>query len=194
MNCFNAFILVFINILALNLFVIDARGQNVSSNLLERSRTVVAVIAVSATETGTMRDMAVIAIKNALAVQLDMEELYLTEIKSGDKVKQTAARKSLDEVLGSVEEARNILQQVADCAGEVGIAADAVKQQEQNIISAKSEKEAERALRNMQKTSEVAAKSAKRARDLAEILKKKWLLPLLPKTPVVAPVEPTKVR
>ena len=190
MNCFNTFILISVTTLILNLFTTVARGESVSSNILERARTVVEVAASSATETDVLRDVAIIAIRNASAVQLDVEELYLAAIKSGDKVKQVTARKRLDEVVESVAESRDRLQQVADLAWQTGVAAEAVKQQEKNVISARSNKDAERVLKHMQKTSEEAVKDAKKAVALAEILKKQWLLPLLPKvsvTPVVTP-------
>lgn len=194
MNCFNAFILFSLVNLVLNLFAAVAKGEGISSNIIERARTVVAVAANSATEAGMLRDMAVIAIRNASAVQLETEELYLSAIKSGEKDKQVAVRKQLDAVVESVEESRDILQQVADCVSEAGVAVETAKQQEKNVLSAGSERDAERILKHMQKTSEVAARAAKKARDLAEFLKKQWLLPLLPKAPVVVPAETPKAR
>lgn len=168
---------------------------NVSSNIVEKAMTVVAVVVNSAAETVVLRDMAVIAVRNASAAENDMEDSFLLAVRSGDKIKQVAARKKLDESSKSVEESRDMLQKISDLAGETIVAAESARQCGKEIMLAKTERDAAYILKNIQKLSELAVKAENKARAIAENLKKRWLLPLAsqPK-PFVSPPDDQKVQ
>ncbi|MDD4871195.1 MAG: hypothetical protein PHR77_11605 [Kiritimatiellae bacterium] len=128
-----------------------------------------------------------------MAAENDAEEVFLVAIKSGDKDKQIVARKVLDEISGAAEESKNILQKIADYSREVGAAAEFAKQREKAVMSATVRRDAESALKKLEKLADTTLKTTNKARVLADIVKKQWLLPVSqPKSSAVSVVEPAK--
>jgi len=155
-----------------------AGAGNVSSNMAEAVKSVVTSAAGSAAEAGMMRDMAVNAVRNAMAAEHNAEEAYLSDVKIGDKTKIISGKKALEEADESVEDARKILERIACYAAESAVAADLAKEQEKTVASSKTNREAERALKKAGQFAESSKEVSKKARNLADILKKKWLLPI----------------
>lgn len=155
-----------------------AGAGNVSSNMAEAVKSAVTSAAGSAAEAGMMRDMAVNAVRNAMAAEHNAEEAYLSDVKIGDKKKIISGKKALEEADESVEDAREILERIACCVAESAVAADSAKEQEKIVASAKTNREAERALKKAGQFAESSKEVSKKAQNLADILKKKWLLPI----------------
>jgi len=164
-----------------------ASGQNVSSNLLEKTRIAVATAANSATEAGTMRDMAIIALRNVMAAENDANEAFLLAVKSGDKKKLTAARKVLDKMSDSAEEARGCLETITDYLRDACSAADSARELEKTIQSSQSQREALSVFAKIERYAKTASKNAEKAKDIAEALKKQWLLPITSSNPSIQP-------
>jgi len=166
---------------------------DVSSNTVEMVRNVAVVVANSAAETGALRDMAVIAVRNAIAAKSDADESFLAAVKSGDKPKQMVAMKKRNAVSESTEESMNMLTKIADYTGEVAEAAGQAKQYEKEVSTATTERDAASKLKQIQKLSISVLKTVKKVQALAEILKKQWLIPLAPQpTTPVSPVTESK--
>jgi len=163
-------------ILLTNVF---ASGQTVSSNVLEKARVTAATAVASAAEAGMMRDMAVIAVRNAMAAENDANEAFLVAAKAGDKKKLSSARKLLDAISDSALDARANLESIADYVRDAGLAATSALEQEKAVQSAQSQRAAEYSLSKIERYAKCAEKSARRAKEIAEILKKQWLLPVI---------------
>lgn len=176
MCSFHRLVCLIAAVLALPLMTVC--GQNISSNLLERARAASVLAASSATDAGVTRDIAINAVKNALAVQNDSAEAFLLAIKSGDRIKRLAARKAFDRVAESTAEAILNLESIADYAGEAAESAESARQLEKVAAAARTPRDAESAIKKAERAAEAAGKFARKAQPLAEILKKAWLLPV----------------
>ena len=154
------------------------RADVISSNVFERAKAVALASANLSVEIGTRRDMAIVALRNAMAVETDASEEFLAAVKSTDRNKQTAARKKLDEISESVKESQDILQQIADYYVESVATVELIRQVERSLTAARTQREAESQLKRIEKLAVAAGKTAAKANASADILKKLWLLPV----------------
>jgi len=154
------------------------RADVISSNVFERAKAVALASANLSVEIGTRRDMAIVALRNAMAVETDASEEFLAAVKSTDRNKQTAARKKLDEISEAVKESQDILQQIADYYVESVATVELIRQVERSLTAARTQREAESQLKRIEKLAVAAGKTAAKANASADILKKLWLLPV----------------
>jgi hypothetical protein len=133
--------------------------------------------AVSAGKAAVARDVAVNALRNAVAVCKEIQERLVDAIKSGNRDKIKELKKSLKTSNSELDEAIETAEDLTGEADETISAHTAALDVATRVSTSGSEGELKKARKEIERFVAVAAKAARKTENLAEILKKKWLNP-----------------
>ena len=131
-------------------------------------------------------EMGLNALKNAMAICHLQEENLMGALKTGEDAKIRYAREAWTKAVSEIDATLDATQQIIGHANDSVSAHASARDQATLASKAPDAKEAEKAARKAEKFATAAEKAAKAAESLAEVLKKKWLIP----SPVMSPPIP----
>ena len=120
------------------------------------------------------------AVENAMATQDQAEAGLMGAMKAANKPLIDEAEEKLELASDEAEEARELAKKIMDYAAEANAAASDADQEARRATPTMTERERSASAKKLDHLLDVARTALKKADALAQTLKKKWLLPVIP--------------
>ena len=140
----------------------------------------VAQAADNAKAAGVCVEVSLTAVENAMAAENDAEAGLMKAMRAGDKTRIRSAEKNVKSANGAAEEAREMAKKIMDCAAECAAVAVAAKAEEGKQRPEMTDRETASGAKKMGRLLETARQELSKAEAMTDVLKKKWLLPVIP--------------
>jgi hypothetical protein len=160
-----------------------ARADQSPSNAIDRVVSAVNAASLSAQKATIAGELGLNALRNVMAVSNLEQEHLLLALKSRDAARIKAARETWTRAVADVDAALDSTQQIVKYADRSASAHMAARDEATRAAKAATVGESESAARKAERQADDAQKAAKTAESMAEILKKKWLVP----SPIATP-------
>jgi hypothetical protein len=147
------------------------------SNATDRAVAAANASAVSAQRAAIARDLGLNALRNAMAVSNLEQERLLLALKAGESAGVRAAEEAWEKAVSDIDDALDTTQKIIKYADRSVSSHTSALDEAMRASKALKAGEAESAAKKAEQLAATAEKSTKTAESLAEMLKKKWLIP-----------------